>query len=76
MFICFSSGVIYIEVLEVMDVSVFICGLRRFFVLRGFVKFLRCDRGINFIGVKIEFREVVLEFNKERVERFVMKYGC
>lgn len=75
-FTCFSSRVIYIEVLEVMDVSVFICVLRRFFALRGYVKFFRCDRGINFIGVKIEFGEVVSEFNDKKVEKFVTEYGC
>lgn len=62
-FICLSSRVIYIEVIEFMDISSFICVLRRFFVFRGIVFFLRCDRGTNFIGVKAELDNVLIELD-------------
>ena len=75
-FTCLSSRAIHIEVLEAMDASAFIYGLRRFFALRGLAKLLRCDRGTNFIGAKTELREAASELNKERVERFVTEYRC
>lgn len=59
-----------------MDASAFICGLRRFFALRGLVKLLRCDRGTNFFRAKTELREAASELDKERVERFMTEYGC
>lgn len=62
-FICFSCIVIYIEVFEFMDISFFICVLRRFFVIRGFASMLRCDRGINFIGGKFELDDVMRELD-------------
>ena len=42
-FTCLSSRAIHIEVLEAMDASAFIYGLRRFFALRCLAKLLRCD---------------------------------
>ena len=75
-FTCLSSRAIHIEVLEAMDASAFICGLRRFFALRGLVKLLRCDRGTNFFRAKTELREAASELDKERVERFMTEYGC
>ncbi|KAK3719585.1 hypothetical protein QZH41_004749 [Actinostola sp. cb2023] len=51
---CLSTRAIHIEVLEYMDASAFICALRRFLAIRGPVTRLRCDRGTNFIGEKME----------------------
>ena len=75
-FTCLSSRAIHIEVLETMDTSSFICALRRFFALRGHAKLLRCDRGTNFIGAKIELTGASSELNQEKVKKFVTESGC
>lgn len=66
-FICLVSSVIYNEFLEIMDVSLFLFVLRYFFIITGFVLRLRCDREINFVGVKFEIDEVLVELDKELV---------
>ena len=75
-FICLSSRAIHIEVLEAMDSSAFICALRRFFALRGHAKLLRCDRGTNFVGAKMELDAAASELNEKKVEKFVTECGC
>lgn len=50
LFTCLSVRPIHIEVIESMDSSSLINGLRRFQAIRGPVKHLCSDRGTNFIG--------------------------
>ena len=75
-FTCLSSRAIHIEVLEAMDSSAFISALRRFFALRGHAKLLRCDRGTNFIGAKMELDAAASELDEKKVEKFVTECGC
>ncbi len=49
MFCCMSSRNVHVEIMESMDTSSCINGLRCFFALRGPVKQLRSDCGTNFI---------------------------
>ena len=68
-FTCLSSRAFHIEVLESMDMSLFICALRRFFAIHGTASLLRCDCGTNFIGAKVEL-------DQHKVERYIHKQGC
>lgn len=75
-FTCLSSRAIPIEVLESMDMSSFICALRRFFALRGPVSNLRCDRWTSFIGGKSELEVALREIDQCKVEGYVNNQGC
>ena len=71
-----SSKAIHIEVLEAMDSSAFICALRRLFALRGHAKLLRCDRGTNFIGAKMELGVSASKLDEKKVEKLITECGC
>ena len=73
---CLTSRAVHIEVLESMDTSSFICALRRFFALRGPASLLRCDRGTNFIGGKLELEDALKEMDQCKVETYVKDQGC
>lgn len=75
-FTCLNSRAVHIEVLEAMDACAFICGLRRFFAIRGPAVKLRCDRGTNFVGGKSELDEALAEMDQRAVERYVSENGC
>lgn len=74
-FTCLSSRAIYIELLESMDASSFICALRRFLALRGPVSILRCDRGTNFIGAKLESGNALREMDQCKVKSYLNDRG-
>ena len=65
-FTCLASRAIHIELLETMDASSFLCGLRRFFAIRGPALRLRCDRGTNFVGAKTEIDQALAEMIKSQ----------
>lgn len=72
LFICLCIRVVYIEVLEEILSFFFINVLRWFVVIRGSVKIICLDRGINFIGVVnifnlncINIEDIILKFYLE-----------
>lgn len=75
LFCCMSSRAVHIEVIESLDTSSCIHGLRRFFALRGPAKQLLSDCGTNFIGACKE-----LGMSKDRqnatVQRYLNQQGC
>ena len=56
-FTCMALRAVHIEMLDSLDMSSFINGLRRFISRRGGVKRIKCDNGSNFRGAE---RELVL----------------
>ncbi len=75
-FSCLNSRAIHIEVLESMDSSSFICGLRRFLAIRGPVAVLRCDRGTNFLGGQSELEKAFQEMDHESTQRYLSNEEC
>lgn len=75
-FICLIIRVIYMELIEFMDVFSFINVLRRFLVLRGLVIQFRFDRGINFIGVYNELQFCFEVMNNLIVQLYLFFEGC
>ena len=75
-FTCLASKAIYIEVLELMDASSFICALKRFSALRGPASLLRYDRGTNFVGGKSELDDALQEMDHRKIENYLSKQGC
>lgn len=53
MFTCLSTGAVHIKVIEKMSTSSVINALRRFTAIRGPVRLLCSDRGINYQGLQI-----------------------
>ena len=75
-FTCLNSRAIHIEVLETMETNSFLCALRRFFSIRGPPSVLRCDRGTNFVGAKIELDQALQEMDKNAIARYVTTQNC
>jgi hypothetical protein len=60
-----------------MDLSSFICALRRFFSIRGPPSLLRCDRGTNFVGAKSELDEALKEMDPDKaLAKYVVEQNC
>ena len=64
------------ELLELLDASLFLRALRRFFAIRGPALRLRCDRGTNFVGAKTEIDEALVEMDKESVAKYLSEQNC
>ncbi|CAB4021459.1 PREDICTED: uncharacterized protein LOC107357656 [Paramuricea clavata] len=75
-FTCLNSRAVHIEVLDSMDSSSFICGLRRFFAIRGPAAVLRCDRGTNFLGGKTELENALNEMDQDSIQHYLSEEGC
>ena len=75
-FTCLNSRAVHVEVLDSMDSSSFICGLRRFFAIRGPAAVLRCDRGTNFLGGKTELENALNEMDQDSIQNYLSEEGC
>ena len=75
-FTCLSSRAVHLETAVSMDTDSFINALRRFISIRGPIRTLRSDQGINFIGAQRELREALGEMDKERVHHFLLESKC
>ena len=75
-FTCVNSQAIHLEILESIDSSAFICGLRRFFAIRGSAARIRYDRGTNFIGAKSELEQPLEEMDKEPIKIYLASQAC
>ena len=70
-----TSRAIHIEVLELMDVSAFICALRRFLSVRGPTTRIRCDRGSNFVRAKTELEQALQEMDEGALKTYHADQG-
>ena len=75
-FTCLNSRAVHVEVLDSMDSSSFICGLRRFFAIRCPAAVLRCDRGTNFLGGKTELENALNEMDQDSIQNYLSEEGC
>ena len=58
--------------LDDLPTDTFINALRAFIAIRGNVRQLRCDQGMNFAGAKREFLNAMKDLDQEEIK----KYGC
>ena len=72
-FACLSTRAVHLEVIESMSTSSFINALRRFLSIRGPVKPLRSDRGMNFIGA---CRELQVNTDDSEIKSYLQEQGC
>lgn len=70
LFICLVLCVIYFEIVNVLIMDVFINVLWWFFSCCGLIRFIWFDWGINFVGVKFELENVVVEMDEVRIYNF------
>lgn len=75
LFTCLSVRAIHIEVIESLDTSSFINGLRRFLAIRGPVRHIRSDRGTHFIEAS-KVLGIPSNIDGESVKRFILDHGC
>lgn len=75
LFTCMSVRAVHVEVIESLDTSSFINALRRFLAIRGPVKYIRSDRGTNFVSASKELR-IPSNINNSSVEKFLVEQGC
>ncbi|XP_054915813.1 uncharacterized protein LOC129379188 [Poeciliopsis prolifica] len=75
LFTCLSVRAIHIEVIESLDTSSFINGLRRFLAIRGPVKHIRSDRGTNFIGAS-KVLGIPSNIDETSVQGFLSDHDC
>lgn len=72
-FACLSTRAVHLEVIESMSTSSFINALRHFLSIRGPVKHLRSDRGMNFIGA---CRELQVNTDDPEIKNYLQDQGC
>lgn len=70
-----SIRAVHIEVIESLDTSSFINALRRFLSMRGPVKYIRSDRGSNFIGACKELK-IASNIDSTAVKTYLSDKGC
>lgn len=58
-----------------MDVSAFICALRRFLSVRGPTTRIRCDRGSNFVRAKTELEQALQEMDEGALKTYHADQG-
>lgn len=75
-FTCMSIRAIHIEVLELMDTSLFINALRRFFSIRGAAKLLRSDCGTNFVSACRELQIDKRGCHDGKINTYLKDSGC
>lgn len=75
LFTCLSVRAIHIEVIESLDSSSFINGLKRFLVIRGPVKHIRSNRGNNFLGACKELK-IPSNVVGKATKKFLSDHGC
>lgn len=75
MIICFVICVVYIEVLEEMIFLCFINVLRCFCVVRGEVKLIRLDCGINFVGFVKDLNVMVISIEDWLIKEYLIENG-
>ncbi|XP_026010486.1 uncharacterized protein LOC113013640 [Astatotilapia calliptera] len=73
LFTCMSTRAVHIELIETMSADSFINALRRLFSIRGPAKFLRSDRGTNFVGA---CKELDLNSGNKAVGKYLQERGC
>ena len=57
----------HLELAHDMSTDAFLLALHRFISRRGFVKFLRSDKGSNFIGAEKELKEALKQLNHDKI---------
>ncbi|KAI3366471.1 hypothetical protein L3Q82_000606 [Scortum barcoo] len=72
-FACLSTRAVHLEVIESTTTSGFINALRRFLTIRGRIKHLRPDRGMNFIGA---CRELQVNKDDPEIKNYLQEQGC
>lgn len=76
LFTSLCSRAVHIEMLEDMTTDAFINALRCFISIRGAVRQIRSDQGINFIGAKSELKNALKEVSEERVAVYLATKQC
>lgn len=66
-FTCLTIRAVHVDIAGSLSTDSFINALRRFIARRGQVKFLYCDRGLNFVGEDRELKEGVREWNQSPI---------
>ena len=75
-FTCLASRAIHLETSAAMDTSSYINALRRFLAIRGPVRWMRSDRGSNFVGARHEFEAELGKMDFAKVQDAMKGYGC
>lgn len=70
-----SIRAVHIEVIESHDTSSFINALRRFLSLSGPAKYIRSDRGTNFIGAYKELK-IASNIDDTAIKTYLSDKGC
>jgi hypothetical protein len=76
LFTCLSSRAIHLEVTHSMSTDSFINAYRRFVCRRGPCRFLRSDRGSNFVGTNGELEAALREMDNDAIKRQLLKDDC
>jgi len=84
LFTCLTTRAVHTELVMSESTDEFLMGLRRFTALRGWPKFIFSDNGTNFVGAQAYLRDVVQNWNTEKIKHecaekgteFEWKFNC
>ena len=71
LFTCLALRAVHIEIAYSLDTDSFIDALRRLIARRGRPEVIRSDNGTNFHGDERELRDVLSEWNQQRLSKFM-----
>lgn len=72
-FTCLTTRAIHIEIAESLSTDSFINALQRFICRRGCPLRIRSDNGTNFVGANKELKQAIKEWNKQRIENYMLQ---
>ena len=75
-FVCMSSRAVHVETANELSTDSFINCLRRFKSIRGPIRWLRCDKGTNFVGMVSELKRCMKEIKDDVVREYLLSVGC
>ena len=67
LFICLTTRAVHLELTHDMSTDAFLLALQRFISRRGFVKVLRSDNSLNFIGAEKELKQALKQLNHDKI---------
>ncbi|XP_064640944.1 uncharacterized protein LOC135495877 [Lineus longissimus] len=76
MFTCLASRAIHIETANQLTTDSFLNAYRRCVSRRGKIRFLRCDRGSNFVGGQNQLLAALQEMDRDKIKHELLKDDC
>ena len=70
---CLSTRAVHIELLDDMTTDAFLNALRNVIAIRGNIRYIRSDRGTNFVGASRELRRAWVEMSKIPLRQALLK---